>query len=129
MTLTLQHQLVTNVQFQTNFSKGGSFSVRNNYRFRVDYLGDGTQCKATLEQRSVAKDGSEIFSLTVEMLGLFNCEELSTQEDKRQAHIRAYELLFPHMQAFIRGLTVQSGLAPLLVSPDPPKEEEVEFNS
>lgn len=127
MTLTLRDRLIPDVEFHAHPKKDGTLSLKNDYSFQVDYSGDNIRCKATLRQTSVSRDTPEDFSITIEMIGFFECDDLSTDEDKRQAHVMAYNLLFPHLQAFIRELTVQAGLPPLMISPSPPEAENIKL--
>lgn len=129
MTLSLKERLIPDMKFHAHPKEDGTLSLKNDYTFRMDYSGDMTRCTATLRQTSVARNDPEVFAITVEMVGFFECEGLSTDEERRHAHVAAYQLLFPHLQAFIRSLTVQAGLPPLMISPSPPVPENVKLTT
>ena len=39
------------------------------------------------------------FTMTVELVGIFNCSNATTDEVKRQVHGEVYDQLFPYMQS------------------------------
>lgn len=128
MDLILKKQQVSEINFQSHPKSEGPFNVEARYGFDVAYNGDRSECQATFQQEGRAVGAPEQFYFEVTMLGIFACEGIQTDEDKRQAHVLAYQLLFPHMQAFIRTLTTQSGMAPLMLAPAPPKKENIQFS-
>lgn len=129
MNLILDRQQISEVKFQSHPKADTPFTLENLYHFNVAYNGDNSGCKATLLQIGRAEGAPEMFSFEVEMTGFFSCEGLQSTEDQRQAHVLAYQLLFPHMQAFIRTLTTQAGMPPLMLVPDPPKLEDIKLSS
>lgn len=129
MELILKNQIISDVKFQAHPKEDKSFTLDNVYHFNVTYSGDGSRCTAVLLQTGQARGEPEMFSFEVKMTGFFTCDEIHTDEDKRQAHVAAYNLLFPHMQAFVRLLTTQTGMPPLMLVPDPPRPENIELSA
>jgi len=125
--LILEERLIPAVDFHAA-PKAPNFQVRNDYSFRLDYLGENSNCIAELVHTTVAQEGEDVFRLSVTMRGFFRCEGINGKEDKRAAHIMAYNILFPHMQAFLRGFTADVGLPPLMVPPMPPDPERISFD-
>lgn len=128
MNLILTGQQISEIQFLSHPKSDTPFSVEKRYSFNMAYSSDNSRCRATLRQEGRAEDAPERFSFEIEMFGFFDCEGIYDSEDKLQAHMLAYQLLFPHMQAFIRTLTTQAGMPPLMLAPDPPKKEDIEFS-
>lgn len=126
--LILEERLVPDIIFHAA-PKSDAFQVNHDYNFRLDYNGDNSNCIAELIQTSTAQDGEELFKLSVTMRGFFRCEGIEDNDDKIAAHILAYQLLFPHMQAFIRSLTVEVGLPPMVLLPQPPDPNLIQFGS
>lgn len=125
-TLILEERLVPAVEFHAA-PKAPNFQVRSDYSFRLDYLGENANCIAEMIHTTTAQEGEDVFKLSVTMRGFFRCEGIEGKEDKRTAHVMAYNILFPHMQAFIRGFTADVGLPPLTVAPMPPDPERISF--
>lgn len=111
--MKLEERLVSDIQFKALPMEDG-VKLRNSFEFRVEYSEDRSRCVARLTQTEAAEDANQFF-LKVEMRGFFRCEGIQTDDDRRAAHVCAYRLLFPHMQAFIREVTTASGMPPLVV--------------
>lgn len=127
MNLILKSQQVSEIKFESHPKSDAPFNVEARYGFDVAYNGDRSECTATFQQEGRAVGAPEQFYFEVTMQGFFTCEGILTDEDKRDAHVLAYQLLFPHMQAFVRTLTTQSGMAPLMLASAPPKKENIQF--
>lgn len=127
-TLILEERLIPSVEFHAA-PKAPNFQVRNDYSFRLDYLGGNANCVAEMVHTTTAQEGEELFKLAVTMRGFFRCEGIEDSEDKRAAHVMAYHILFPHMQAFVRGFTADVGLPPLMLAPMPPDPNKITFET
>lgn len=126
--VNLEERLIPEVQLRVSPAKDGEFRVNNSYNFRMDYADDNSRCVATLIHTSASEDASALY-IRVEMRGFFACEGIDSDDDKRVAHVLAYQALFPHMQAFIRTLTCDAGLPPLMVSYAPPTADSVQIEA
>lgn len=118
--MNLIQQRATNIFVQTDFSPSSSennLEIRFHFNFKVVYADDGKHCKATIEQIAEAVENPQNFNIRVTMEGIFNISPLSTDEEKKEAHIRSYYLLFPYVQALISQLSVNAGFPPLIVQP------------
>ncbi len=124
--LILEERLIPDVSFHADI-KSPSTQVSPSYQFRLSYDVDNTHCMAELTQTVSTKEDPGIFNLEVMMRGFFRCENIESQEDKQLAHIMAYNLLFPHMQAFLRSFTSDVGLPPLMIIPEPPAPSTIEL--
>lgn len=125
ITVRLEERLVSEIQFKAMPIEDG-VKIRHSFDFRVKYSEDKSRCVARLTQTEAAENTNQFF-LKVEMRGFFRCEGIQTDDDRRSAHVCAYRLLFPHMQAFVRELTTASGMPPLMVAQAPMDASEVSF--
>ena len=82
----------------------------------VSFSNDGTRAVGRLTQTLRDKEfvGGK-FTLSVELVGIFNCSGAVTDEVKRQIHVEVYDQLFPYMQSQCATLTAASGLPGLML--------------
>lgn len=113
--LNLTQHLVKNINMRVNITEHRELRMLNRYSFKVNYSDDLSTCTANLWYETYCESDPEILTITVEMSGIFSCEDVNTTEDKQLAHTQAYGLLFPYAQSLIAYLTVQAGLAPLMI--------------
>ncbi len=123
--LNLQHQVFKEIHLSVNIQKGMKLEVESTFSFNVNYVEKDTKCIACLKQEIKEKTDSSKFSVSVEGIGIFACEDINSPEDKKQAHIQSYNLLFPYVQNMISSLTISAGLPPLMIKMANMKVEDI----
>jgi len=109
---------VTESNLSVNVGALQEIQISVEYNFGISYTEDNKQAVAKIEQRIKTGNDPETFFLSVTMEGVFDCENIIDDEDKKNAHINIYNQLFPYVQAHISYLTVCAGLPALIISPD-----------
>ena len=74
------------------------------------------------------KEDEKLFYLSVEMLGVFQCEGVETEEDKKIIHTQCYDQLFPYMQNQVSQLCTASGMNNLVLKKAKIDPSQVIFN-
>lgn len=125
--LTLTKQTFKNIQMSIELQENVDIELESTFSFNVTYNDDDTACVAVLKHDLKHKKSPEKFSVSVEGVGQFVCEGIVSDETKKEAHIRAYELLFPYVQREIRDLITEAGMSPLIVPMANMKMEDVQL--
>ena len=112
----LQQQSFRQVNMVMNLQENRQMEVENTFALQVDYAEDNKACMAVLRQAVRDKEKPEEFAVELVLAGLFACEGIETDEDKKQAHVKYYEALFPYAQSMIAAMTVSAGL-PAFMAP------------
>ena len=124
-TATLMNQKVREIHFNNDLERkhGTNRQLGSSFSFQVNYSPDGERCVAKLYHSLKDKEDEKLFFLSVEMLGVFKCEGVESEEDKKQIHTQCYDQLFPYMQSEVSHLCTtyfsdSDGRGILLVSVD-----------
>lgn len=118
MFIDLKHQTLKELNFSVNVPDNDEIHLESQYSFNTDYDEDRTHCVATLilETHDIQKNNK--FNISIKLVGFFECEGVSDNRTKQEAHIQAYTLLFPYAQSIIANLTMNAGLPPLMIPRD-----------
>lgn len=127
--LTLQHQNFTNIQMKVDLKSDAEIELESNFLFNVNYNDDNSGCIAELKQTVRHKSNPDDFNIAVACKGHFACEGIASDEEKKEAHIIAYTLLFPYVQNLIAHLVMEAGLPPLMLRMAMMKAEEVHISN
>ncbi len=125
MALQLKKQLFKEVSMKANIRENGKIEIGSKFNFSINFAAGGKVCTATLRQTVEKKNDPEVFCVTIEAVGVFECDVCTAPEDKRRTHVEAYRWLFPYVQRKVAQLFVDAGLPPLLVEMAPMREEDV----
>lgn len=79
---------------------------------RASYRTDNKRLMVTLEGYSKSTEHPEWFDLYAKIIGIFECDPPSTDDEKRQAHLECYDLLFPFLQVLFAEVTAKAGIPP-----------------
>lgn len=118
--INLIQQRATNILVQADFSPSESektLEIRFHFNFKVLYGDDKKRCRATIEQNAIAVENPQLFNIRATVEGIFDTSPLLTDDEKKEAHIKIYNALFPYVQALISQLSVNAGFPPLIVQP------------
>ena len=127
MYLTLNHHRFRNIQMTVDLGESSGIAVECSFSFDLNYNDEYSACETVMVFRVISKDHPEAFGITLEGIGQFSCEGIDSDDTKRVAHVRAYELLFPYYQGMIARLTVDAGLPPLMIAMEKMKESAVQI--
>jgi preprotein translocase subunit SecB len=112
----LVNQKVQEVHMVNRLEAPGQIQLDSSFSLNVSFAPNGDRCVGKLTQTLRDKEtaGSK-FTLSVELLGIFNCSGATTDEMKRQIHGEVYDQLFPHIQAQCSTLAAASGIPGLML--------------
>lgn len=113
--LTLQRQRFKTIQMNVDLKENAEIEIESTFSFHINYNEDNSACTAELKQMLRHKSDPEQLSILVETNGQFECEGIVSDDTKKEAHVMAYNLLFPYVQNLIARLTVDAGLPPLMI--------------
>lgn len=94
---------------------GQQIDVGFRFSFNVNFAEDNKHCKAILEQEAISLQDPSKLKIRVTNEGLFETDEIKSDEMKKEVHIRCYQALFPYVQSQIAQMCISAGLPPLLV--------------
>ena len=116
-TATLMNQKVREIHFNNDLERkhGTNRQLGSSFSFQVYH---------SLK----AKEDEKLFFLSVEMLGVFKCEGVETEEDKKEIHTQCYDQLFPYMQSEVSHLCTASGMNGLVLRKAKIDPSQVVFN-
>ncbi len=103
-------QKVQEVHFTNKLTQQGQIQLTSSFTFNVNFSKDGKRCIARIYQSVKDKEESEQLFASVDMVGAFACENVETDEDKKQVHAQCYDQLFPYLQSVLQTLMQSSGI-------------------
>ena len=125
--LSLDRQTFKEVQMQIEANGDTEIEVMTRYSFDIRYNDDYSSCLAHLRQEAKAKDDASKFYILVDGFGQFSCEGITSDEDKKTAHIQAYTQLFPYIQKMVASMASSAGASPLMIRMAKIRPEDVVF--
>ena len=115
ISLQLQKVIYKKVNSFFEINKNVELSVQNTFSMNVSYTEDNKTCFATLTNKTYAPENPDVFNIDLELIGIFNCQGIESNEDKQEAHVQIYKFLFPYTQSMIADLSAKAGLPPLMI--------------
>ncbi len=113
---TLINQKVQEIHLVNKLEQSGQIQLDSSFSLNVSFAPDGTRCVGKLQQTLRDKElAGGKFTMSVEMVGVFNCSGAVTDEVKRQIHTEVYDQLFPYMQSQCASLAAASGVPGLML--------------
>ena len=113
--LQTQKVVYPKIQSLIDIKDEGTIEIENRFGLTVDFDEKQENCMATFNVSAICKDHPEWFSVTVQVLGFFNCGKVKTDIEKKNVHAEAYDILFPYMQSIIAELTTKAGMPPFML--------------
>lgn len=114
-TIHLLQQRTREVHLRNEIKKMGQLQLKSNFNFNVKYAPDNQRCVATIYQSFEDKSPEQAFAASVTLEGIFACQGMETEEDKKTVHLQAYENLFPYLQSAVGQLFASTGIPGFLV--------------
>ncbi|MCD8384383.1 MAG: protein-export chaperone SecB [Clostridiales bacterium] len=124
-TVTLLQQRTRELHLRNDIKKQGQLQLRSNFNFNVKFASNNQNCVATLYQSFEDKSGEETLSVSVTLEGLFSCQGVAGDEDKKAVHVQAYDALFPYLQSTVGQLFSSTGFPGFMVKKIPLDEQKV----
>lgn len=113
--LQLQKVIYKKVNSFFEINENVELQVQNTFSMKVNYTEDNKTCFATLTNKTNAPENPDVFNIDLELIGIFNCQGIESNEDKQKAHVQIYNFLFPYTQSMIADLSTKAGLPPLVI--------------
>ena len=109
-------QKVQVIHLINKLEKPGQVQLDSSFSLNVSFTPDGSRCIGKLQQTLRDKEfAGGKFTLTVELVGAFNCSGANADDVKRQIHGEVYDQLFPYMQVQCSNLAAASGIPGLML--------------
>ena len=127
--LKLERIFYPEIHSSVNIQEEGSMEIENRFSLNVNFDNKNQKCISTFEIQSVCKAHEDWFNVGVKIVGIFSCEKVDTDEDKKQIHTESYDTLFPYAQSVISELTTKAGMVPLILEKAPINFGEVKITN
>ena len=89
-----------------------TLETENGVSATAKYSDDRKRVLVTLNAFSKSIEHPEWFDLSAQMVGVFSCEALQTEEDYNKAQAEGYDMLFPLLQSLFVDLSTKAGIPP-----------------
>ncbi|MCQ2441778.1 MAG: protein-export chaperone SecB [Oscillospiraceae bacterium] len=107
-TAQLTQQRVNEYHFTNKINQPGQIKMNTTFSFNVNFVQNNSRCVAVIRQ--VIRDENDQINLKVGMSGVFNCEGVVTDEDKKSIHAQCYDQMFPYIQSTVTSLMQVAGI-------------------
>lgn len=127
--VTLVNQKVQEIHLVNKLAKNGQIQLDSSFSLNVSFAPDGKRCVGKLQQTLRDKEmaGGQ-FTMTLELVGIFDCTTAVDDEIKREIHAEVYDILFPYMQAQCSTLAGSSGIPGLMLRKVPIDPDNIAVN-
>lgn len=126
---SLINQKVQEIHLSNKLEQAGQIQLDSSFSLNVSFSPDGKRCMGKLQQTLRDKEfAGGKFTMTVELVGMFNCTEAVSDEVKRQIHGEVYDQLFPYMQSQCANLAAGSGIPGLMLRKVPIDPNNIAVN-
>ena len=115
MQLQLISQRAITIQMNNKINDNQAYELETSFNFNVAYSDDNKQCRAVLRTDVRCKDDPEMLSINVEYEGIYQCDQINNDDDRKEAHVLAYILLFPYVQYMISNIAVSAGFPSIMI--------------
>lgn len=105
----LINQKLQEVHFHNKLDGSGQVQLKSGFNVNVNFTKEGNRCIARLYQSLKGGEDEKLF-LSVDVVGVFDCEGIVTDDDKKEIHIQCYDQLFPYVQSTFSTLLSSSGI-------------------
>ena len=125
--LQLQKVVYKKINSFFEINKSIELQVQSTFSLNIEYDDSNKACFATLKNETFAPEHPDIFNIDIEIIGIFKCDGITDDEDKKIAHTEIYNYLFPYVQLMISDLSIKAGLPPLMVERANQMPDEVTY--
>ena len=127
--LQLERIIYPQIHSSINIQEEGSIEIENRLSLNVNFDQKSKKCVSTFEIQSVCKAHADWFNVGVQIVGIFACEKMESDDHKKLAHTESYDTLFPYAQSIISELTTKAGMIPFMLEKAPMNFDNVKINN
>lgn len=109
----LGHKIL-GLELLNRLQEEGPVQIGSHYDFDVEFNKEGVSF-ATIKETVELIDHPELFHIDLALEGMFEIEGVKTMEDKKEAHLKCHDELFPYVKQIISHLCVDTGLPGLSI--------------
>ena len=113
--INMERHEAREVVFKTAITPGNPISMRNSFSFHVEYYENNTKGTAKIVHKTQENSLEPRIEISVTMLGYFTCGGVKSEDDKKHAHLQAYNQLFPYVRSLVATLTAAAGMPSIIV--------------
>lgn len=114
--ITLISARAMKIEVINNITEPKEIKVDIVHEFHVDYAENAERCRAVLNAGLKMEGHPEILTVICTVIGEFEMQKVSSDEDKKKVHIECYNKIFPYGQALVARLCTDAGLPPFYVT-------------
>lgn len=105
---------IVGLELLNRIQEAGPVQLGNRYDFDVKFNSEGVSC-ATIKETIEMVGHPELFHIDLALEGIFETEGVESMEDKKEAHLRCHDELFPYAKQIISHLCLDTGLPGLSI--------------
>ena len=117
VSISLISQSIKNARIEVNPMPNGEHPIEAPMNYSVNFRNDGKEFRCLFRQEVRSKDIPGGIEIMIEMVARFSCMEITTDEERREAHVESYKMLFPYMQSIVSDFMQKAGLTPINLQP------------
>lgn len=117
---------ISGLEILNNITESGPIKLGNTSDFEVQFDEKCGSACAVMRQTIELVDKPESFHLDMEVQGIFQIDGIKTMADRKKAHSRCYDEMFPYANHIIKVLSVDLGM-PLYIRKQPMELGSVHF--
>ena len=110
-TVNLKSYRCTKFVFNNNLAPNKKIELTNKYSYNCGYT-KGNLCRGVFSVDVSDKENPAQFSISVEMVGIFECEEGLAKE---KLHVESFRELFPFVRSIVATMTTNAGMPPVII--------------
>lgn len=121
----LGHKIL-GLELLNRLQETGPVQLGNSYDFDIEFNKEGVSY-ARIKETIEMIDHPELFHIDLALEGLFEIEGVKSMEDKKEAHLKCHDELFPYAKQIIAHLCVDTGLPGLSIPKNYMELDKVHF--
>lgn len=119
MNAVLVSQRMNEIVFKSNLgNENKTIHLEIRYDFKVANNTDKRHSIANIKYYIEDSDKQSLFNLVVGYEGIIEHDLIETDDNVKEIHVLAYEMLFPYIQAIVSQTAINAGLPSLMIPKD-----------
>ena len=110
-TVNLKSYRCTKLHFNNNLPPNKKIELSNKYSYNCGYM-KGNICRGEFTVEITDKEKPEQFSISVVMVGVFECSEGMAKE---KLHVETFREMFPFVRSIVANTTTNAGMPPVII--------------
>ena len=116
------------INSRINIPTNKTVTIESGFSVQVRYNEEEKRMMSVLEVNCTCNEHPEWFNIVIQVMGVFVCDDLDTEEKKKNAHIESYKELFPFVQSVILELTTKAGVKSFFLEKEKIDASQVEIS-